>query len=30
MLQALLDLVASGQLADALSFVADVITWEGE
>lgn len=30
MLQALVELLATGQLADALSFIADVVTWEGE
>jgi hypothetical protein len=30
MLQAFVELLASGQLADAFTFVANVITWEGK
>ncbi|TQL50197.1 hypothetical protein FB467_1301 [Ornithinicoccus hortensis] len=28
MLQALLDLVTNGQLADVLNLIGDVVTWE--
>lgn len=30
MLQALLDMAMSGHLANALTFIADVVTWEGK